>query len=109
MQSYRMTSVLAQQVGGKPSATLHDSTVQQIHNIDATFSRLQLGDPQRPLYLPPDRQLSAVFDKTRQRWDNQIEPMAMVLATANGVANPMEWRSRSAEHTYETQTLMRIS
>lgn len=92
MQSYRLTSLLARQVGDKPSATLHDGTVQQIHNINATFSRLQLGDPQRPLYLPPEHQLRAVFDKTRQRWSQQIEPVATVLASGDGVVDPLEWQ-----------------
>lgn len=91
MQSYRLTSLLAQQMNRASSNELHDTAVQQLENIDATFARLQRGDPQRPLYLPPERNLNKVFEQIHQRWDNEIEPLARVALAPGGNANQLEW------------------
>lgn len=57
----------------------------QIAQIDATLKLLRIGDPQRPLILPPAAPIRASFEAVVRAWDGGLRPQALaVLAGSTG-------------------------
>lgn len=93
MQSYRLTSMLARLVNEPEQAVLRETVTQQLRSIDATFARVQRGDPQRPLYLPPTKTIHASFDQVAQRWRTEFEPLAIGVLEKDAVARLPDWKN----------------
>lgn len=93
MQSYRLASVLAHLLNEAEPGDLRDTAEQQMRAINATFARLQRGDPQRPLYLPPTNNIHAVFEQVVERWHNEIEPLAYTILQKEQPGQTLNWDS----------------
>lgn len=93
MQSYRLTSALARLADEPQQTALRESAAQQLRNIDATFARLQRGDPQRPLYLPPTDTIHADFNRVVQHWRTDLAPLAVATLKSNDISNLPAWKS----------------
>lgn len=94
MQSYRLTSVLARLLNDEVEAgELRDTAEQQLRTINATFARLQRGDPQRPLYLPPTNNIHTVFEQVVERWHDELEPLAHAILQKEPSDRQPDWDS----------------
>jgi len=85
MHSYRLTVLLGRLTteSGQPGSRA--ATEQELNAIDATFERLQRGDPQRPLFLPPSDAIRIGFERVSGRWEQVMRPLARtMLATRDG-------------------------
>lgn len=96
MQSYRLTSVLARllneaKANEAKTSELRGIAEQQMHTIDATFARLQRGDPQRPLYLPPTNNIHTVFAQVVERWHDELEPLAHAILQKEQPQRQPDW------------------
>lgn len=96
MQSYRLTSSLARLNHESKKASLHDTATQQLLAINATFTRLQRGDPQRPLYLPPSDNIDAAFDQVMQRWHMELEPLSIAILKSEASEHLPYWENHLA-------------
>jgi two-component system nitrate/nitrite sensor histidine kinase NarX len=97
MQSYRLTSVLAQLADEPQHAALRESANQQLRSIDASFARLQRGDPQRPLYLPPTDTIHADFENMVQHWNTNLAPLVTAILQSNDIRPLPAWKSYLAQ------------
>lgn len=82
MQSYRLSAALARQIPHDAAAGANlsgPSPAQLLANINATFTQLRLGDPQRPLFLPPSNAIQKQFALALNDWQQQVQPQALAL------------------------------
>lgn len=91
MHSYRLTTLLARVIGEPDRAETQSATEQEMRVIDATFRRLQRGDPQRPLYLPPDTMIQTKFQHVFDRWTREMQPLAGTILHSEGSAREGGW------------------
>jgi two-component system nitrate/nitrite sensor histidine kinase NarX len=97
MNSYRLAIMLSRMVDEPDQATTRAATLQQLRGIDATFARLQHGDPQRPLYLPPTADIRADFDQVSNRWKLGLKPLAEAVLQNKSVARQADWKNFQAQ------------
>lgn len=87
MHSYRLSMLLSRLSGDPADSGMRQSVEEELQAIDATFSRLDKGDPQRPLLLPPAAAIRASFDDVSARWQTSLRPLAtaMLIGTPDAV------------------------
>ncbi|MDQ1923312.1 type IV pili methyl-accepting chemotaxis transducer N-terminal domain-containing protein [Massilia pseudoviolaceinigra] len=89
MSSYRLAILLSQTGEGDAAndAPRQASAGQQMAQIDATLAQLRLGDPQRPLFLPPTSSILGEFERINTDWQRELRPAARALAAGQGVGD----------------------
>ncbi|WP_317202541.1 type IV pili methyl-accepting chemotaxis transducer N-terminal domain-containing protein [Janthinobacterium sp.] len=79
MQSYRLTMLLSRRAAEPAEASLRPAAERQVQLIDSTLQRLQRGDPQRPLFLPPGSEIHREFSRIERAWLRSLRPAATAL------------------------------
>ena len=79
MHSYRLTTLLSQVVNEPKKADIILTSVQELQVIDATLLQLRRGDPQRPLILPPAKNIQSGFKKITEHWQQTLRPSASAI------------------------------
>ncbi len=97
MNSYRLTIMLSRMVNEPEQAATRATTEQQLRTIDATFARLQRGDPQRPLYLPPTSNIHTNFEQVSVRWQQGLKPLAEAILQKNASARQNDWTNYQSQ------------
>lgn len=92
MHNYRLTMLLARVINEPDRLDNHSATVEEMLAIDTTFARLQRGDPQRPLYLPPTATIRAEFGRVFDRWEREMRPLAGTILQSEGIVRQSDWR-----------------
>lgn len=92
MHSYRLTMILARLVNEPEQAAVRSAAVQELQEIEATLARLERGDPQRPLSLPPARDIQAEFKHIVKRWRQTMQPLAAAMLQQQGDMRDATWR-----------------
>lgn len=83
MRSYRIAYLLEQQVK-LPTAQLRSDIDHEVALFEKTLTELELGNPQRPLFLPKDADVRKQMAQLRQSWNADINPYIMrVLNTSD--------------------------
>jgi len=86
MHSYRLTVLLGRTFSDPDGTDVMAATEDELKSIDDTFARLQRGDPQRPLFLPPTSRIQTGFGLVFERWHSAIRPMADSVLKQRGNA-----------------------
>ncbi|GGY35256.1 nitrate/nitrite sensor protein [Pseudoduganella albidiflava] len=60
----------------------------QLVRIDAVLETLRVGDPQRPLFLPPSAIIRRGFEHVAGRWHSDLRPAAAALLAQPAIASP---------------------
>ena len=83
MRSYRIAYLLEQQVK-LPTAQLRSDIDHEIALFEKTLTELELGNPQRPLFLPKDVDVKNQMTQLHQSWNTDINPYIMrILNTSD--------------------------
>ena len=77
MSSYRLASLLDRAAQGDARAPA--AAQAQLRQIAATLAALRGGDPQRPLLLPPTRNIRTEFEAIALEWQGQLRPLSLEL------------------------------
>jgi two-component system nitrate/nitrite sensor histidine kinase NarX len=72
MHAYRLALALDGAAGGG-----QQDGAREVTAIDASLARLQRGDPQRPLFLPPRADIQGQFRAIASLWHGQLRPAAL--------------------------------
>ncbi|HEX2529889.1 MAG TPA: type IV pili methyl-accepting chemotaxis transducer N-terminal domain-containing protein [Burkholderiaceae bacterium] len=92
MHSYRLTMMLSRVVNEPEQPATRTDTAQVMVMVDQTFARLQRGDPQRPLYLPPTQKIHTEFERIYTRWQKEIRPLANTVLQLGPLALQGDWQ-----------------
>ncbi|MGE5622201.1 MAG: type IV pili methyl-accepting chemotaxis transducer N-terminal domain-containing protein, partial [Bacillota bacterium] len=92
MRSYRLTTLLSRIVNEPETAAARAETEAELKKIEATFAAVRKGDPQRPLFLPPNREIQDEFDLAWRRWQQTMRPMADAIIASEGAARVAGWQ-----------------
>ncbi|MDB5917109.1 MAG: transcriptional regulator [Massilia sp.] len=76
MHSYRLAAAV-----GAPAAT-QPAIASELAAIDAILVRLEHGDRQRPLFLPPRTEIVEQFGRISRLWREQLRPAALAVPAA---------------------------
>ena len=79
----RAEHILLKQIQATSLSAERQALQQEIKSIDAMFSLLKHGDPQRPLYLPSAAKVQEKFASSWQRWKEHIRPILQSIAQAS--------------------------
>lgn len=90
--SYRLTMLLARNVIEPAQAETPSDVRRQMNAIDMAFALIKRGDPQRPLVLPPTKQIQSSFDATFQYWQGTMRPLAASIIAAQGSQQTQAWQ-----------------
>lgn len=82
MSSYRLATTLRQ--GEQGDAGSPSRARGQIRAMSATLEQLRQGDPQRPLFLPPTRNIHDEFERVAAHWHGVLRPAAEALLAQPG-------------------------
>lgn len=96
MHGYRLTVLLSQVVHdpAKPGAAA--AAMKEVDVINATIDRIRRGDPQRPLVLPPNRQIRQSFDSMARSWEGTMLPLALAVASGRDGELAAGWERQLA-------------
>jgi two-component system nitrate/nitrite sensor histidine kinase NarX len=97
MHSYRLTMLLARVINEPDRDETRPAAALESQVIDVTFARLQRGDPQRPLYLPPTATIRAEFQHVMERWARDIRPLAGAILQLEGAARQAAWQRHESQ------------
>lgn len=82
MRSYRIAFLLSEQIQ-RPTQALHNDILSEINLFERTLIELKNGNPQRPLLLPKDPEVTAQMVRLHSDWSNRIKPrVEAILATS---------------------------
>ncbi|MCG2585950.1 type IV pili methyl-accepting chemotaxis transducer N-terminal domain-containing protein [Massilia sp. TS11] len=84
MQTYRLTLLAARLQAQGADARVRQQALRYVADVDTTLERLRRGDPQRPLFLPPDARLLTDFQAVLGEWSGAVRPLAVEMF--NGAA-----------------------
>jgi len=84
MNSYRLANLVTQAVDGEEGAAA--GVTRQADAISATLTQLRVGDPQRPLFLPPTMAIHQEFARIALDWEGELKPSAQSLLREQGEA-----------------------
>ncbi len=74
MRSYRIAFLLVQQMQ-RPSTELEQAIYKEIELFESTITELELGNPQRPLFLPKEAGITIQMVKLSRTWQVNIKPL----------------------------------
>jgi two-component system nitrate/nitrite sensor histidine kinase NarX len=110
MQSYRLTMLLTRLDAEPLDASLRPAGARQVQLIDNTLQRLDRGDPQRPLFLPPGRDIHREFERIGQAWQRSLRPDAAALL-APGARQParlLAFQRKAEDFVAQVDGLVRL-
>lgn len=93
MHSYRLTTLLSQAVNEPKKTDVILTSVQELQVIDATLLQLRRGDPQRPLILPPAKNIQNGFKKITEHWQQTLRPSASAILQLQGSEQQSELKN----------------
>ncbi|AKU20546.1 transcriptional regulator [Massilia sp. NR 4-1] len=96
MNSYRLSALLGRLETGDELGLVRNAATQQISRIDGTLALLRQGDPQRPLFLPPNTKIRNSFSTITRHWQDGLRPMARTIL-AQEAADPVAIRTFQKE------------
>ena len=96
MHSYHLTVLLGRSVN-EPAGEPRAAVTGKLQEINDAFKRLQRGDPQRPLFLPPTTKIQNAFKQVSARWHKTIQALAVDVISDNPQARVDSWRHFQAE------------
>ena len=97
MHSYRLTVLLARTINTPGEDGVFAAAGDELNAIDDTFSRLQRGDPQRPLFLPPTSRIRNGFQRVYGRWHTAFRPLASEVMTLQNDMRRGAWHRFQGE------------
>jgi len=97
MHSYHLTVLLGRTVSEPASAETHSAVTGKLQAINDVFKRLQRGDPQRPLFLPPTARIQNAFKQVSGRWHKTIQALAVDVNGDNPHVRAAAWRQFQIE------------
>ncbi len=68
MRAYRLAYFLADGVSNDPQRGVREELLGDVHDFEAVLTTLRLGDPARPLFLPKEAAIDALFHDVEARW-----------------------------------------
>ncbi|OWW19461.1 type IV pili methyl-accepting chemotaxis transducer N-terminal domain-containing protein [Noviherbaspirillum denitrificans] len=77
MHSYHLTVLLGRNVDEPGNMATRVAVTGKLQDINDAFKRLQRGDPQRPLFLPPTSRIRNAFRQVSARWHQTIQALAV--------------------------------
>lgn len=94
MQSYRLSVLLSQWVNEPAQADMlqRQLLAKQLQTIEAKFSLLRKGDPQRPLFLPPTRGIHDEFELVSAQWHQKLLPLVTVMLDQRNSERLTSWQ-----------------
>lgn len=97
MHSYHLTVMLGRAVNEQASPETRAAVNGKLQAINDAFKRLQRGDPQRPLFLPPTSRIQNAFKQVSGRWHKSIQALAVDVAGPNAHVRAMAWKQFQRE------------
>ncbi|RZI42751.1 HAMP domain-containing protein [Herbaspirillum sp. HC18] len=97
MRSYRLTVLLGRAVTEPAAPVARAAVLGELQTINDTFMRLQRGDPQRPLFLPPTSSIQTRFREVSARWHKTIQTLANDALNSSGADKEANWKNFQAE------------
>lgn len=91
MQNYRVALLLSRWVNEPHEPATRVDAEQALQAIDATFADLRLGNPQRPLFLPPTARIHAEFNLVMDKWQQKLRPVAVAILAMDGERRHALW------------------
>lgn len=92
MHSYRLTMLLSRWANEPEQEYTRQAARQELDAMAATFSLLQRGDPQRPLFLPPTSGIHNEFTDVSRQWQQKLQPLASAILTQDHLARQTSWQ-----------------
>ncbi|NMM27130.1 MAG: HAMP domain-containing protein [Glaciimonas sp.] len=94
MQSYRLSVVLSRWINEPVQADIRQRQLvdKQLQTIEAKFSLLQNGDPQRPLFLPPAAEIHAEFNMVSAQWHQKLLPLVNIMLSQQNPERQASWQ-----------------
>ncbi|WP_025917522.1 type IV pili methyl-accepting chemotaxis transducer N-terminal domain-containing protein [Herminiimonas sp. CN] len=92
MQSYRLSMALSRWVNEPEHAETRQVVDKEIRTIEAKFSLLQKGDPQRPLFLPPTTGIHDEFETVSTHWHQKLLPLVNAMLTQQNPQRAASWQ-----------------
>ncbi len=86
MHSYRLTMLLSRWANEPEQELTRQAARQELATMAATFSLLQRGDPQRPLFLPPTAGIHDEFTDVLRQWQQKLKPLASAILAEDHLA-----------------------
>ncbi|HPB91886.1 MAG TPA: type IV pili methyl-accepting chemotaxis transducer N-terminal domain-containing protein [Rugosibacter sp.] len=74
MRSYRIAFLLSQ-YAHNPQADLRIAIEKEVSSFENTLTELELGNPQRPLFLPKEIDVKSQMTLLRATWHEKIKPL----------------------------------
>ena len=109
MNSYRLSIILSHADEDDPA--LQSTAGRQMAAIGSTIAQLRLGDPQRPLFLPPSGAIHGEFEHIAAEWHRELRPAAMILLRERGAerqASLRRFQARSDVFVERVDGLVRM-
>jgi two-component system nitrate/nitrite sensor histidine kinase NarX len=79
MNTYRLEIQSSALLQGRDGEHMRSQAMAQLKQIDSTMALLRRGDPQRPLFLPPNRAIRDEFDQVEAQWQRVLAPRVQAL------------------------------
>ncbi|MEO6353799.1 MAG: type IV pili methyl-accepting chemotaxis transducer N-terminal domain-containing protein [Oxalobacteraceae bacterium] len=92
MQSYRLSMVLSRWVNEPELASNRQDVDKEIQRIEAKFSLLRKGDPQRPLFLPPTTGIHHEFEMVTAQWHQKLLPLIDAMLVQQNAERHASWQ-----------------
>lgn len=94
MRTYQLANLLHERIDGIHA---HEATILQtrklVEEFETILSKLEHGDPDRPLFLPREDRVQERMRSLRQEWDQNIRPQIETILVA---ADDADLRARVA-------------
>lgn len=97
MHSYHLTVLLGRTVSEPAGLETRAAVTGKLQAINDAFKRLQRGDPQRPLFLPPTSSIRNAFKQVSARWHKTIQVLAVDVIGDNPQVRAAAWEQFQIE------------
>ncbi|MGP1614042.1 MAG: type IV pili methyl-accepting chemotaxis transducer N-terminal domain-containing protein [Pollutimonas bauzanensis] len=92
MQSYRLSMALANWVDTAPAQEEARIRVdRELRAVEAKFALIKKGDPQRPLFLPPEAEIHDKFEEVSRQWHQGLLPLVNTMLGQQGALRRASW------------------
>ncbi|WP_420474965.1 type IV pili methyl-accepting chemotaxis transducer N-terminal domain-containing protein [Noviherbaspirillum sp. ST9] len=97
MHSYHLTVLLGRTVSEPARLETRAEVTGKLQAINDAFKRLQRGDPQRPLFLPPTTGIRNAFKQVSAQWHKTIQVLAVDVIGDNPHIRIAAWKQFQTE------------
>jgi two-component system, NarL family, nitrate/nitrite sensor histidine kinase NarX len=97
MHSYHLNVLLGRAMDEPVTLETRASVTGKLQAINDAFKRLQRGDPQRPLFLPPTNRIQSAFKQVSARWHQTIQVLAVDVISDNPHQRMAAWGQFQSE------------